>query len=141
MNHITHLLFLALKTCQNLNPGDARLEDITLAARYPSHQSKKVRDRFQYSNHRVVQFSGFTSSMFLFQQGRSHQSNQLILQKRLHGNLNDVHFQNVCTNVLAHSFLIFQNFYFQTCSCSIYYESGLQFDKCIVFLHFLQVIK
>ena len=54
MNHITHLLFLALKTCQNLNPGDAQLEDINLAARHPSHQSKKVRDRFQYSNHRVV---------------------------------------------------------------------------------------
>ena len=66
MNHITHLLFLALKTCQNRNHGDAQLEDITLAARHPSHQSKKVSDRFQYSNHRVVQFSGFTSSMFLF---------------------------------------------------------------------------
>ena len=133
---MNHVLFLVLKTCLNPNPGDAQLKDISLTAKHPSHQSKKakkVRHRSQHSDHRVLQFSGFTSNMFLGQQGWSHQPYQLILQKHLHGNLNDVHVQNVCTNVLAYTVLLYQNFYFQTSSCSIYYEIGLQFDQCIVF--------
>ena len=140
MNHVSHVLSLVLKTCQNPNPRDVHLRDIFLAAIHPSHHSKNVRHSFQHSDHRVLQFSGFTSNMFLFQQGWSHQSYQLKLQKRSHGNLSAVHFQSVCTNILAYTFLLYQNFYFQTCSCSIYYESGLYFDQCI-FLHFLQVIK
>ena len=54
MNHISHVLFLAPKTCQNPNPGDAELKDIPLAARHPSFQCKKVRHRFQHSDHRVL---------------------------------------------------------------------------------------
>ena len=42
MNNISHALFLVLKACQNPNPGDAQLRDISLSARYPSHQSKKL---------------------------------------------------------------------------------------------------
>ena len=42
MNHISHALFLVLKTCQNPNPGDAQLRDISLSARRPSHQCKKL---------------------------------------------------------------------------------------------------
>ena len=48
MNHISHVLFLVLKTCQNLNSGDAQLRHVTLAARHLSHQSKKVKHRFQH---------------------------------------------------------------------------------------------
>ena len=81
MNHISHALFLILKSCQNKKSGDAQPRYISLAARHLSHQSKKVRHRFQPSNHRVIQFSGFTSSMFLFQQGRRHQSYQLNYRK------------------------------------------------------------
>ena len=81
MNHISHVLFLILKSYQNQNSGDAQPRDISLAARHLSHQSKKVRHRFQPSNHRVIQFSGFASSMFLFQQGRRHQSYQLNYRK------------------------------------------------------------
>ena len=40
---MNHVLFLVLKTCQNPNPGDAKLRDIALAAKHPSHQSKKVK--------------------------------------------------------------------------------------------------
>ena len=80
---------------------DAQLRDISLRVKYSLHQSKNVRHRFQNSDYRVLQFSGFASSIFLFYQHWSHQSYQLILQKRRHGNLNDIHFQNVCTNVLA----------------------------------------
>ena len=35
MNHISHALFLVLKTCQNPNPGDAQRRDISLSARRP----------------------------------------------------------------------------------------------------------
>ena len=42
MNHISHALFLVLKTCQNPNPGDAQRRDISLSARRPSHQCKKL---------------------------------------------------------------------------------------------------
>ena len=48
MNHITLVLFLALKTCQNPNPGDAQIRDISLAARHSSHQSNTIRHRFQH---------------------------------------------------------------------------------------------
>ena len=41
----------------------------------------------------VLRFCIF--SMFLYQQGWSHHSYQLILQKRRHENMNHVHFQNV----------------------------------------------
>ena len=41
MNHITLVLFLVLKTCQNPNPGDTQLKDISIATRPPSHQRKK----------------------------------------------------------------------------------------------------
>ena len=40
---MNHVLFLVLKTCQNPKPGDAKLRDISLAAKHPSHQSKKVK--------------------------------------------------------------------------------------------------
>ena len=33
-------LFLVLKTCQNQNPGEDQLRDVSLAARHPSHQNK-----------------------------------------------------------------------------------------------------
>ena len=131
MNHISHVLFVVLKTCQNRNLGDTQLRDKSLTTRHPSHQSKKIFNRFQHSDHGVLQFLGFASNIFLLKQGWSHQSYQLILQKRRYGNLNDIHVQNLCTDVLAYTVLFYQNFYFQTCSCSIYYESGLQFDQCI----------
>ena len=115
MNHRSHVLFLVLKICQKPNPGDEQLRGVSLAARHPSNQSKKVRHRFQHSDHnKVLQFSGFTSSIFLFKQGWNHQSYQLVLQKSCHGNLNDIHSQNVCTNILAYTVLLYQNFYFYT---------------------------
>ena len=54
MNHISHVLFLVQKTCQNPNLGDAKLRHITFAARNLSHQSKKVRHCFQRSDHRML---------------------------------------------------------------------------------------
>ena len=63
--------------------------------------------------------------MFLFKQCQSHQLYQLLLQKRLRGNLNDFHFQKDCTDVLACTVFLFQNFYFY------YYGSSLQFGQCI----------
>ena len=54
MNFVSHVLFLVLKTCQNSNPGDVQLRDISLAARHPSHQSKKGRKHFQHSDHGVL---------------------------------------------------------------------------------------
>ena len=40
---MNHVLFFVLKTCQTPNPGDNQLRDISLAIKYPSHQSKKVK--------------------------------------------------------------------------------------------------
>ena len=40
---MNHVLFLVLKTWQSSNPGDIKLRDISLAAKHPSHQSKKVK--------------------------------------------------------------------------------------------------
>ena len=59
MNHVIHALILVLKACQNPNTGDDQL-----AVRHPSHQSKKVRHRFQHSDHMVLQFSGFAFASF-----------------------------------------------------------------------------
>ena len=70
MNHVSHVLSFAQKTCQNPNPGDALLRAISLAARHPS----QVRHNFEHADHRVLQFSGFASSMFLFFVGWSPQS-------------------------------------------------------------------
>ena len=42
MNNINHVLYLFLKMCQNPNPGDAQLRNISLAIRYLPHQSKKL---------------------------------------------------------------------------------------------------
>ena len=47
--------------------------------------------------------------------------------------LNHFHFQNFGTNNFAYTVFLYQNVQFQTCGCSMYYESGLLFDKCIVF--------
>ena len=134
LNHRSHVIFLVLNIYQNPNPGEEQLRDIFLTAINPSssHQRKKVRHRFQHSDRRVVQFSGFSSSMFLLQQGWGHQSYQLVLQKPCHGNLTDTHFQNVCTDILAYTVLLYQNFYFYT-SWSMHYKIGQQFDQCIVF--------
>ena len=44
----------AEKTCQNPNPRDAQLRDISLGAKYSLHQSKNVRHRFQNSDYRVL---------------------------------------------------------------------------------------
>ena len=41
-NHISHVLFLVLKSCQNPNPEDAQLRDIFFAARHTPFQSKKL---------------------------------------------------------------------------------------------------
>ena len=115
MNYRSHDLYLVLKIRQTPNPRDEQLRDVSLAARDLSNHSKKVRHLFQHSDHRVLQFSGFTCSIFLFKQGWSRQSYQLALQKIYHGNLNDIYFQNVCTNILAYT-VLYQNFYFYT-SC------------------------
>ena len=40
---MSHVQLLVLKTCQNTNSGDAQLRDISLAAKYTSHQGKKVK--------------------------------------------------------------------------------------------------
>ena len=78
----------------------------------------KVKSQTPFSTFRPQGAIGFASSMFLFEQGWSHQSYQLVLQKRRRRNLNDIHFQNVCTNVLvlaciAYTVLFYENFYFR----------------------------
>ena len=40
MSHISHVFLL--RTCQNPNPRDALLRDISLITRHPSHQSKNL---------------------------------------------------------------------------------------------------
>ena len=54
-----------------------------------------------------------------------------IIYRCRHRNLN--HFQNGGTNDFAYTVFLYQNFQFRTFGCSIYYQSGLLFDKCIVF--------
>ena len=40
---MNNILFLVLKTCQNPKLGDAKVRDISLTTKHPSHQSKKVK--------------------------------------------------------------------------------------------------
>ena len=109
-----YVLFFVLKSCQIPNPRDVQLMDTSFVANHPSQQNKSVGHRFQYLDHRAPQFLQLASSIFLFQQGFSRQSYQLILPKRRNGNVNDVQFQNVFTNVLVYNVLIYQNFYLST---------------------------
>lgn len=109
--HVSHVLFHIPKASQKPNPGDAQLSVISLATTHPRHQSKNVRRCFQHSDHMMLQFARFASNAFFFQSCWSHQSYQQILDKRRHGNLYDVHSQNVCTNVLVYIRLLYQNFF------------------------------
>ena len=66
MYHISHVLFLVLKSCQNLNPGDARLRDISLAARHSSHQSITLDTVFNFQTIGWYSFQGLHSIGFSF---------------------------------------------------------------------------
>ena len=58
MNHISHVLFLVLKTCQNPNPAEAKLRDTSRAARHPSHQSEKLDTVFNIQTIECYSFQG-----------------------------------------------------------------------------------
>ena len=47
MNHINHVLFLILKTCQDPNPRDVQLRDIFFLVRHPPHKRKKIDATFK----------------------------------------------------------------------------------------------
>ena len=66
MNYIIHFLFLVLKACQNLNPGDSQLTDISLAARHPSHQSKMLDTVFNIQTIGCYSFQGSHPVCFSF---------------------------------------------------------------------------
>ena len=76
---MNHVLFLVLKTCQNPKPGDAKVRDISLAAKHSPHQSKKVKMLGTVFNIQTIgcySFQGSHSICFSF--SWSHQFYQLI---------------------------------------------------------------
>ena len=83
LNKYESCLFLALKTCQNPNLGDAQLRNISFAAKNPSHQSRKLKKLdIVFKIQAIGCYSFQTSNMFLFQQGWNHQFCLLILIQR-----------------------------------------------------------
>ena len=66
MNHISHVLSFVQKTYQNPNPGDALLRAISLAARDPSHKSKKLDTIFNMQTIEYFSFQGFHAVCFSF---------------------------------------------------------------------------
>ena len=59
---MNHALFLVLKTCQNSKPGDDKLRYISLAAKHPSHQSKKVKTLDTIYNIQTIRRYSFQGS-------------------------------------------------------------------------------
>ena len=66
-----------------------------------SHQNKRLNTVLNIQTIGCYSFQG------------SYPIYHLILQKGCHGNLNDFHFQNTCTNILVYTALLYQNFYFK----------------------------
>ena len=90
MNHINHVLFHVLKTCQNTNPGDAHLRNVFLAAIFASLQAKMLGIIFNIQAIECYSFQG------------SHLSLLLVLQKH-------TMFTNIFAKyikILRHSFKI-----------------------------------
>ena len=66
MDHLSHVLFLVLKTYQNQNPGDAQLRDISFVARHNSHQSRKLDTYFNIQTIGCYSFQGSHPVCFSF---------------------------------------------------------------------------
>ena len=89
MNHLSHVLFLILKICQNPNPGNAQVKDITLAAGV-----KAFSIPFQY----VSLLVGLQPLLL-----STNITEMLSRKPEL------LHFQDICTKVHAYTVLLYQN--------------------------------
>ena len=108
MNHISHVLFLILKKCQNPNPRNAQVRDITLAARIPRHKGKQL-DTFSTFRPQCVKAFSIPFQYVSLLVGLQPSVLSTNITEMLAQKPELLHFQNICTNAHEYSVLLYQN--------------------------------
>ena len=108
MNHLSHVLFLILKICQNPNPGNAQVKDITLAARIPTHKGKQL-DTFSTFRPQSVKAFSIPFQYVSLLVGLQPPLLSTNITEMLSRKPELLHFQNICTKVHAYTVLLYQN--------------------------------